>query len=668
MVNMSTKSTAEQPSDAAARTKRSRWLALVLLLLGIALMAIGAKDVPSNTNGNLPEGSDSLAVARTVEQLEDDAGDTATIAVLEQPGGINIAEAQSLAASIGAKAVPSKDGEAALIFSNIEGGTSAQVAEQVNSLREDLKAEAPEGMQVQVTGPAAIQADLANVFDGANFLLLGVTALIVALLLIITYRSPILWLIPLAVIGVADRVAATVFTWVLSALGMSWDESTAGILSVLVFGAGTNYALLLISRYRDELRVYSSRYEAMARAWLPTAKACAASASTVALGVLCLLLSAAPNTRGLGVASTIGVLIALTFALFVLPGALVTFGRWVFWPKAPTVGTEAQHGIWDRIGNFVAGRKIAVIIGSLVLLAIACAGSLNMKIGLSQADQFIDTPESIAATDTLEAHFPDQAATPATVLVEDRSQVQQVETALKDAGASVQPGQEIGTDTVLNASGLDTPALRDALEPYAAKVGGSEAELYDQAQYAASDRRVIFPAVLAVVLLALIVLLRSLVAPLVMVATVLLTNIAAMGLGWWAFQHILGFNSLADLTPLYAFVFLVALGVDYNIFLVTRAKEEAAANPDGDMSAHVRKALSTTGGVITSAGILLAAVFAALGVLPLVALAQIGVVIFLGVLLDTLVVRTILLPAVMMVFGQKFWWPSKPTAHSNTKH
>ncbi|WP_123960029.1 MMPL family transporter [Corynebacterium pseudopelargi] len=661
---MSTNSTAEQPTAAAQKAKRSRWLALVLLIIGIALMAIGAKDVPTNTYGNLPEGSDSLAVARTVEQLEDDAGDTTAIAVLEQSGGINIAEAQSLASSIGGKAVPSEDGEAALIFSNIEGGTSAEVAEQINTLREDLKADAPEGMQVQVTGPAAIQADLANVFDGANFLLLGVTAIIVALLLIITYRSPVLWLIPLAVIGVADRVAATVFTWVLSALGMSWDESTAGILSVLVFGAGTNYALLLISRYRDELREHSSRFEAMAKAWLPTAKACAASASTVALGVLCLLLSAAPNTRGLGVASTVGVIIALTFALFVLPGALVTFGRWVFWPKTPAVGTEAQHGIWDRIGNFVAGRKVAVIIASLVLLGIACAGSLNMKIGLSQADQFIDTPESIAASETLEAHFPDQAATPATVLVEDPSQLQEVEKALKTAGASVQPGQEIGSEVTLNASGLDTQALRDALSPYATKVGGPDAELYDQAEYAAADRRVIFPAVLAVVLLALIVLLRSLVAPLVMVSTVLLTNIAAMGLGWWVFQHILGFNSLADLTPLYAFVFLVALGVDYNIFLVTRAKEEAAKNPDADMSAHVRKALSTTGGVITSAGILLAAVFAALGVLPLVALAQIGVVIFLGVLLDTLVVRTILLPAVMMVFGQKFWWPSKPTHQS----
>ncbi|AZA11640.1 MMPL family transporter [Corynebacterium gerontici] len=655
-------------SKAPAHTmRRSRWLALLLLIVGITLMSLGDKDIPSNTFGNLPEGSESRAVAEAVQGFEDEQSDNTAIAVFSNEQGINLKAIQPLAQDLGGQAVPSEDGKAALLLTTIEGGTSTEVANQVDAIRTQLQSNAPANTTVEVTGPAAIQADLANVFDGANFLLLGVTALIVAVLLIITYRSPVLWLIPLLVIAVADRLAATVFTWVLSGLGMSWDESTAGILSVLVFGAGTNYALLLISRYRDELREDSDRFSAMAKAWKPTARACAASASTVALGVLCLLLSAAPNTRGLGVASMVGVAIALLFALFVLPGALVTFDRWIFWPKAPKVGTKPEHKLWDKIGAFVASKKLAVIVGSLVILGIACAGSLNMKIGLGQAEQFIDTPESIAATDTLNEHFPDQAATPATVLIEDPAQGDATTAALKQAGATVRPGPVEDGVAVVYASGLDTETLRETVqqESLAALVGGPDAELYDQADFAAKDRMKIFPAVLAIVLVALMLLLRSVVAPLIMVATVLLTNVAAMGLGWWVFQHVLGFDSLAELTPLYAFVFLVALGVDYNIFLVTRAKEEAERNPSAGMEGHVRTALSTTGGVITSAGILLAAVFAALGVLPLVALAQIGVVIFLGVLLDTLIVRTILLPAVMMVLGQKFWWPAQPTNRSS---
>lgn len=640
---------------------RSRWLALVLLLAGIALISMGPTAVPSSTFGNLPEGSDSRTVAAAVRDLDAEQSDNTAIAVLSSTQRINFEALQPLASSIGGRAIPSSDGKAAIINTTIEGGTSTEVAEQITAIRAQLNENAPANTDVEVTGPAAIQADLANVFDGANFLLLGVTALIIAVLLIIIYRSPFLWLIPLGVIAVADRLAATVFTWPLSAAGMSWDESTAGILSVLVFGAGTNYALLLISRYRDELRDDADRFNAMAKAWKPTAKACTASAATVALGVLCLLLSATPNTRGLGVASIIGVSIALLFALFALPGALLTFGRWIFWPKTPKVGSASQHKVWDSIGAVVTSHKLALIVASLVILGVACIGSLNMRIGLEQAEQFVDTPESIAATDTLAQHFPDQAATPATVLIEDPAQLDATTTALENAGAAVRPGPDEGSIAVVYASGLDTEELRSVAHDEALPVliGGPDAELHDQSAFAAQDRKTIFPAVLGIVLLALMLLLRSVMAPLIMVSTVLLTNVAAMGLGWWLFQHVVGFGALAEFTPLYAFVFLVALGVDYNIFLVTRAKEEAERHPGAGMERQVRTALSATGGVITSAGILLAAVFAALGVLPLVALAQIGVVIFLGVLLDTLIVRSALLPAVMMRLGTHFWWPAK---------
>lgn len=473
------------------------------------------------------------------------------------------------------------------------------------------------------------------------------------------------------------------FTYVLSAVDVPWNESTSGILSVLVFGAGTNYALLLISRYRDELHEHESRFAAMAAAWWPTVKTITASASTVVLGVACLLLSAVPTTRGLGLAAVVGVLVALFFGAFVLPGAMVLFGRWIFWPRRPQVGTAVEHKFWDRIGGFVKAKPLPITIVSLLVLGLACIGATQMRTGLNQSDQFIDTPESIATAPLLEQAFPDQDATPATVMTLNPKQV---ETALRDNGLSeravqsaVSEGQQItvpngeidgaagGTWTSMRVSGLSVEELRhifagegkDGNEPGGevirdTYVGGQDAQLIDAETSSAHDRLVIFPLVLGLVFVALAVLLRSLLAPLIMVATVLLTNISALGIGWWISTGVFGFKAFADTTPLYAFVFLVALGVDYTIFLITRTREEArrVGTKEG-----VLRALTPTGGVITSAGILLAAVFAALGVLPLVVLAQLGVVIFVGVLLDTLIVRTLLIPSVVQLLGEKFWWP-----------
>ena len=492
----------------------------------------------------------------------------------------------------------------------------------------------------------------------------------VALLLLITYRSPTLWLVPLIVVGIADRLAAVLATHVLKATGVAWDESTIGILSVLVFGAGTDYALLLISRYRDELRREPDRYAAMRAALRHTGEAVLLSATTVVLGVLTLLLSVFPTTRGLGLASAVGIVVAAGYALVVLPAVLVLFGRWVFWPVVPRVGQTAlvdQNSFWRKVGDLVAARPQRFVVGTLVVLALMAGGLTQVRSGLSQTDQFLSKPEAIAAAERLAQSFPAGNSDPLVVITEGDPAAVVAAAKSVPSVASATPGQR--TDRYAQVAVVLTPqpgtdAARTAVRDVRAAVhgipgtivGGTEARGVDAADAASRDRGVIFPIIFVLVLLALLVLLRSVVAPIILVGTVILTFLAAVGASWWIFTKVFGFTALDVGAPLYTFLFLVALGVDYNIFLVTRAREEAAVHGS---RAGMLRALSATGGVITSAGILLAAVFAVLGVLPLVVLAQIGVIICVGVLLDTLVVRTVLVPAIALILGDRFWWPRR---------
>ncbi|ANS79651.1 MmpL family protein [Serinicoccus hydrothermalis] len=569
--------------------------------------------------------------------------------------------------------IPSEDGTAAISIMDIETPTATQTQQVVSTLRTDLAEGAPDGVTAQVTGPAGIEADLASVFDGANITLLAATASVVALLLIVTYRSPVLWIIPLAVVGVADQTAASAATHVLAAVGIPWDESTIGILSVLVFGAGTNYALLLISRYRDELRTHSSRHEAMALALRRAAEAVIASASTVVVGVLCLLLSVFPSTRGLGLACAVGVLVAMGFVLLLLPGALVLFGRWIFWPQVPREGQAVladSRSLWRRIGDAVAAAPAAYIAGTLVLLAAMAFGLTQLRSGLAPEDQFLETPEAITAAERLAESFPAGTSDPLVVVTRgDQAQVDDLAAAVEDVDGvtqvtPVEPTDGIGQVQVVLGSepGSDEAEaavgdIRGAVEGYAdTHVTGGDATSLDEADGNVRDRFVVLPLVLALVLVTLMGLLRSLLAPVILVTSVVATFCAALGVSWWVFTGILGFSAIDSSMPLLAFLFLVALGVDYNIFLITRTLEEAGEHGTRD---GILRALGATGGVITSAGILLAAVFAVLGVLPLVVLAQIGVVICIGVLLDTLVVRTVLVPAIVRVLGERFWWPRK---------
>jgi len=686
--------------------RRTAWLvALVPLLLALAVLALvpeGEREVsPTDT---LPAGADSTLAVELADRLPEDEGQVAIVlwtadsGELDQTvqGQLTQQAVQLLAQADGggegdqqsgpptdagggssdgpqSPVVVAEDGTAAFLPLPVTSSSATDNIDKVEELRDRLRTDAPDGVSVQVTGPAGIQADIGQVFDGADLRLLLATAGVVALLLIITYRSPVLWLVPLTVVGIADRLAAIVSTNVLEVAGLAWDESTVGILSVLVFGAGTDYALLLISRYRDELKTTDSRHEAMAHALARTTEAVLSSATTVVLGLLTLLLSAIPTTRGLGVACAVGVVVAAAFALVVLPAALVLFGRWVFWPRVPRLGDTVlvdSRGVWRRVGDAVARRPRTFVVGTLAALAVLAAGTASITTGLDPADQFLQRPEAISAAERLGESFP--AGTSDPVQVVTRSAPEEVLSAVEDVDGVASARVTTSADGIARIDAVPdaTPgsdraqavvaAVRDAVSGFDdTHVGGGDAEAIDAADHAASDRLLILPLILVLVLGALLLLLRSVVAPLLLVATVVATYAASMGASWWLFRSVFGFEAMDTGVPLLAFLFLVALGVDYNIFLVTRAREEAREH--GTRTGMLR-ALTATGGVITSAGILLAAVFAVLGVLPLVVLAQLGAIIFVGVLLDTLVVRTVLVPALALTLGERFWWPRKVTA------
>ncbi|MFK5645995.1 MMPL family transporter [Ornithinimicrobium sp. LYQ121] len=699
----------------ALLTGRRSWaIALVGLLLGAWVIAgLGPAEREPDPLSTLPAGFESTQGQALLEELPDEGSSTAIVlftqegdeieallpelaVVMEEvaatygtgepsqsPAGGPPADADAPAEGAGPPPgvteggiplIPSEDGTAALSTLTVTAPSATEAQEVVTGMRADLAAAVPDGVTAQVTGPAAIQADLASVFDGANFTLLAATASVVALLLIVTYRSPVLWVIPLVVVGIADQVAAAVATRVLALVGVPWDESTIGILSVLVFGAGTNYALLLISRYRDELRTHTSRHDAMAVALRRASEAVLASASTVVVGVLCLLLSVFPATRGLGLACAVGVVVAAVGVLGLLPGALVVFGRWIFWPQVPREGQQVlseSRSVWRRIGDAVATAPAVYVAGTLTVLAAMAFGLTQIQSGLAPEDQFLETPEAITAAQRLAESFPAGTSDPLLVVTrtDDMAEVEELADSLADVegltrATAVPPVDGIGqVQVVLDAdpgsqASRDVVAeLRETLDGRAdTYVTGGDASSVDERAGSVRDRWVVMPLILVLVLGALMALLRSVMAPVILVASVVATFAAALGVSWWVFTGVLGFSAIDAGMPLLAFLFLVALGVDYNIFLITRTLEEAGVHGTRE---GVLRALGATGGVITSAGILLAAVFAVLGVLPLVVLAQIGVVICIGVLLDTLVVRTVLVPAIVRLLGERFWWPRR---------
>ncbi len=669
----------------SAVTGPRSWLiaVAVALLGGVVIGLVGANAAGTQSPETLPTTAESARTDAALAQFPE-GGTSAAILVVTRTDDTPLrpddlaavtAARDRMLATTGASRPPapvltSDDRRAAIATVPLNNDLSGfALNDAVRALRGAATDGLPTSLSAHVTGGPAFGADIANSFTGANFTLLIVTALVVAILLIVTYRSPVLWLVPLAVIGFADQVATAVGTAVAHATGLTFDGSTAGITSVLVFGAGTNYALLLISRYREELRHESNRREALRHAVRAAGPAIVASNATVVLALLTLVLATIPSTRSLGVLAACGLAVAALFVLLVLPPLLALFGTRLFWPFVPRPGSvdTVEAGPWHRVAEAVARRPALIGGTAVILLAVLATGLLGTNIGLSQTQQFRVKADSVAGFDTLARHFPGGMSDP-TVIIADVQRAAAVQQAIDATPGVVSPGP------ASHASGLSrwsvivdaAPASDRAFEIVAALrhsvhavesgalVGGSDAKALDIRDAAARDRRVVIPAILAVVLAVLYVLLRAVLAPPALVAATILSALAALGLGSWASVHIFGFPALDNSTPLFAFLFLVALGVDYTIFLVTRAREETLDH--GTRDGMVR-AVSATGGVITSAGIVLAAVFCVLGVLPLIVLTQLGIIVGLGILLDTFVVRTLVIPALFALIGPAIWWP-----------
>ncbi|MSX58581.1 MAG: MMPL family transporter [Actinobacteria bacterium] len=559
--------------------------------------------------------------------------------------------------------------------------------EIIKTLRADSATYAKaSGLTANVTGVGALLGDLFGAFGGIDSSLLLTTLGVVAFILIIVYRSPVLWILPLFSSVIALSTAGGIVYLLAKNNVIDLSGQSQGILSVLVLGAATDYALLLISRYREELHHYASRFDAMKAAYKGVFEPIVASGTTVIVSLLVLLLSELSNNRGLGPVGAIGIAASMLTILTLLPALLVAFGRWIFWPRIPRFDdvNSQLEGTWAKIGAGVQKRprKLWLVTSVVLIILAGFSTTLNAK-GLSTVDSFTKKQDSVVGLDLLGQHFPGGAGQPTEVILKEEL-ANQVTRALRNVEgiASVEPmrvgpvipGQPvpaikvINGEIVLNATlamnpdSLDArnviPVIRDAVHAIDSTilVGGSTAVAFDTDVAADHDNKTIIPIVLVLITIILGFLLRSIVSALLLLSTVVLSYFATLGACQLVFEHIFHFKGADTSFPLFAFIFLVALGIDYNIFLMTRVREESGKI---GTRAGVIKGLMVTGGVITSAGIVLASTFGVLGILPLVFLAELGFAVAFGVLLDTLIVRTILVPALSYDIGSKIWWPSK---------
>ncbi|MGW4026923.1 MMPL family transporter [Streptomyces sp. NPDC005009] len=672
-------------STAVPGGRRGKWLVLAVWLL--AAMALGAlagklgEVQDTSANAFLPRGAESAQVNTELEKFRShdlmpavavytgdapvtDAvrskveADRAAFAKIAEPG-------QQVP-----PAVTSEDGRALMLVVPLSGEDQAELADKVEELRTVAAANAPPGLDSAVGGPGGATADAFTVFDTLDATLMGITCLIVIVLLLFTYRSPVLWVFPVLAVAFA-AVLTQAFTYLFAKYaGLQVDPQSSGVLMVLVFGVGTDYALLLIARYREELHRHEDRHAAMRVALRRTFPAVLASAATVAVGLLCLGLADINSSRSMGLVGAIGVLFGFLAMASALPALLVIAGRWVFWPLVPRHGTAPRTGDgWRRVGEAVARRPRRAWLVSLLVTGGLALSALGLNMGLHQSEWFQNEPESVVAQERLSAHFPSGVGDPAVVIADSAQAADVARTAEGTPGvvdvttvATTADGKLTRLAVVLEGT-PDSETAKDAVEALRAGtdalVGGTAAQSLDKETATARDLRTVVPAVLLVVLLVLVWLLRSLVAPLVLLATVVVSYFSALGASGLLFEHVFGYSGTDWSVPLLGFVFLVALGVDYNIFLMHRVKEESRLRGHRDA---VVTGLSGTGGVITSAGLVLAATFAVFAVLPLVAMAQMGVIVGVGVLIDTFLVRTVLVPALALDLGpRRFWWPARPT-------
>jgi len=666
-----------------------KWVVLgvwIVLLVGLGSLAgklTGAED--NQASSWLPGSAESTQVLNLTGQFQSTSL-VPTVVVYQRESGITPADLTKAGQDAAAFAkvphatnkivgpIPSKDGKAIETIVQIELGQNNgwnDLKPAVDAFKATASTGDP-GLTVYVTGPGGMGADESAAFSGIDGVLLYSTIAVVVILLLLTYRSPVLWLLPLTSAGLALTVAEGV-VYLLAKHGLTVNAQSAGILLVLVMGAGTDYALLLVARYREELRRHEDRHEAMAVALHRAGPAIIASAATVGIGMLCLTAAQMNSTSGLGPVCAIGVIVALLAMVTLLPALLTIFGRWIFWPVRPAAGTEdpTATGFWAKIGGGIAKRQRVVWVGTVVVLGAIAFGISGLKAdGLSNAGQFTNTPPSIVGQQVVAAHFPAGAGSPVVVIAND-SYAAQVEVAL-----STTPGISSVDDPVSKngyvymqgnlTAAPDSQAAKNvvdqvranlhAIQGADAKVGGNTAVTMDTERASQHDDKVIIPLILLVVLVILGLLLRALVAPLVLIGTVVLSFGAALGLSVIFFNNVFHFSGEDAAYPLLSFVFLVALGIDYNIFLMTRIREEAVkvGTKRGALIG-----LAATGGVITSAGMILAGTFGVLGTLPVVGFAEIGFTVSLGVLLDTFIVRSILVTALAMDLDRRIWWPSK---------
>ena len=717
-----------ESSEGKKRTKgrRALWIAVVSI---IAWLSIGGfsgaafskiSTVQENDNSAfLPENAESTIAGKITVKFSDQSENLLPTLLL-LVGDLNPATnpeafsaANQYAATLGTKvlpesgkplsayfvpgaplqAIPSADGKAVLINVQLDAKIAGENIDKepvlpllIDFIREDMEKSFGATLESHVTGPGGIFADLFGAFGSIDTKLLQTTLIVVAIILIVVYRSPILWIIPLFTAGTALGLATMVVYYLAKADVIDLNGQTQGILDVLVLGAATDYALLLISRYREELHHHESRYESMKIALRGVVEPIVASGSTVIAGLMVLLLSDLSSNRGLGPVGSIGIASAMLAALTLLPALLIVFGRWIFWPKVPRFDDQDEKlsGVWAKVGSFVDRKPRAIWVTTALVLIVFAGFSTTLKSdGLAQTDAFTTRTDSVIGLEKLGEHFPSGEGTPVEIVV-DQADIAAASAAIKGVKnvANVVPVTKLDPTTRQPTADLKVvdgkvllyatlsvapdsveaketiPVLREAVKAVDQNilVGGQTAVGYDVDQSSRRDNRVIIPIVLLLIAIILGLLLRSIYAAALLLVTVVLSFAATLGVCALVFEHVFGFAGTDASFPLFAFVFLVALGIDYNIFLMTRVREESMKI---GTRAGVIKGLTVTGGVITSAGIVLAATFGVLGVLPLVFLAELGFAVAFGVLLDTIVVRSLLVPALVREIGPKIWWPSK---------
>jgi RND superfamily putative drug exporter len=674
-------------SVVAGRRSKFLVLALWLVVLGTgAPFASRFERVQNNEPSSfLPAGAESVRVLELGKRFPSGQV-TAAVVVFRDAAGLDPADRAAVEATrrslnaappqgmlpVAAPAL-SPDGKAALLIAGIRaGGDDNLLRRAVEALRREARSHASPGLVVKVTGPAGYSDDGSRVFDGINSTLLLSTTLLVFVLLVLIYRSPIFWVLPLAGVLFAESTVRAL-GYGLASAGVLINGMTAGILLVLVYGAGTDYALLLTARYREELRRHDDKHEAMRIAIRRAGPPILASSGTVVTALVCLSLAQTNTIAGMGPVAAVGVAVAACAMLTLLPALLLIGGRRAFWPFIPRLGSpgEDRRGLWLRLGRWIERRHRAVALAAVIGLGCLAAGISTLNNDLTTANSFRGSVESVAGQRLLDLSFPAGASAPTIVLVRDPSRLAAVRAAAArapqvaaiGAAESGSPGARFTVTLTADPYGRrayhQVGELRKELRAVAGSsvmVGGPTAEEADLRAAIGRDTKLLVPLVLTVVLVILVLLLRALAAPLILMATVVLSFFAALGASLLGFDAFFDFPGEDPSYAIFCFIFLVALGVDYNIFLMARVREEAQRVPTREA---MLRALAVTGSVITSAGIVLAGTFSILAVLPLVALTQVGGTVAFGILLDTFIVRSVLVPALTFELRERIWWPSR---------